>query len=104
MITKFYTFTAKFMKEPGTADGYTVIVPALKGCVTYGDSKREAEFMAQDAIKLYLESLIEDNETIPTNIRPTQPKKGFTKDVVVGLNQEVTIGFPAYETPRFTSA
>ena len=42
-------------KEP--EGGYTVIVPSLPGCVTYGDSIEEAIDMAKEAIDLYLESL-----------------------------------------------
>ena len=36
--------------------GYTVIVPSLPGCVTYGDSIEDAIEMAKEAIELYLES------------------------------------------------
>ena len=52
-------------KEP--AGGYTVIVPSLPGCVTYGDSVEEALAMAKEAIALYLESLREHGEEIPTD-------------------------------------
>ncbi|MEI7989754.1 MAG: type II toxin-antitoxin system HicB family antitoxin [Chloroflexota bacterium] len=37
--------------------GFTVIVPILPGCVTYGATIEEAEDMAREAILLYLESL-----------------------------------------------
>jgi len=50
-------------KEP--EGGYTVIVPLLPGCVTYGETIEEAKKMAKDAIELYLDSLIEDGEEIP---------------------------------------
>jgi antitoxin HicB len=46
--------------------GYTVIVPSLPGCVTYGDSIEEAIEMAKEAIELYIESLKEHDEEIPT--------------------------------------
>jgi antitoxin HicB len=46
--------------------GYRVMVPILPGCVTYGDTIEEAKKMAKEAIGLYLESLIEDGEEIPT--------------------------------------
>jgi antitoxin HicB len=45
--------------------GYTVIVPALPGCITEGDTLEEAKFMAKDAIKCYIESLAKDGEPIP---------------------------------------
>jgi antitoxin HicB len=50
-------------KEP--EGGYTVIVPLLPGCVTYGETIEEAKKMAKEAIELYLDSLIEDGEEIP---------------------------------------
>jgi len=46
--------------------GYTVIVPSLPGCVTYGDTIEEAIKMAKEAIELYIESLKEHGEEIPT--------------------------------------
>ena len=49
--------------------GYTVIVPSLPGCVTYGDTIEEAIEMAKEAIQLYLESLKEHDEEIPTEER-----------------------------------
>ena len=51
-------------KEP--EGGYTVIVPSLQGCVTYGDTIEEAIKMAKEAIELYIESLKEHGEEIPT--------------------------------------
>jgi len=46
--------------------GYTVIVPFLPGCVTYGDTMEEAIKMAKEAIQLYIESLQEHGEEIPS--------------------------------------
>jgi antitoxin HicB len=46
--------------------GYTVLVPSLPGCITYGETVEEAIEMAKDAIKLYVESLIEDGEEVPS--------------------------------------
>lgn len=51
-------------KEP--EGGYTVTVPSLPGCVTYGDTIEEAIDMAKEAIELYIESLKEHGEEIPT--------------------------------------
>lgn len=50
-------------KEP--EGGYTVLVPALPGCITYGKTVEEAIEMAKDAITGYIESLVEDGEAIP---------------------------------------
>lgn len=46
--------------------GYTVMVPSLPGCVTYGETISEAIAMAKEAIELYLESLRAHGEEIPT--------------------------------------
>jgi len=42
-------------KEP--EGGYTVTVPSLPGCITFGDTIENARDMAKEAIELYLESL-----------------------------------------------
>ncbi len=54
-------------KEP--EGGYTVIVPSLPGCITYGDTIEEAIKMAKEAIELYIESLKAHGEEIPTEER-----------------------------------
>ena len=54
---------------PEDQGGYTVVFPALPGCVTCGDSVEEALSMAQEAIELYLESEIEQNQEIPLESR-----------------------------------
>lgn len=45
--------------------GYTVLVPSLPGCITYGKTVEDAILMAKDAIGVYIESLIEDGEEVP---------------------------------------
>jgi predicted RNase H-like HicB family nuclease len=46
--------------------GYTVTVPVLPGCVTFGKTLNEAIDMAREAIEIYIENLIAMNEEIPT--------------------------------------
>lgn len=46
--------------------GYTVTVPVLPGCVTFGRTLNEAIEMARDAIEIYLENLVAAGEEIPT--------------------------------------
>ena len=58
-----YTYKIHLHKEP--EGGYTVSVPALQGCITYGDNVDEAIAMAKEAIELYIEELQERGETIP---------------------------------------
>jgi len=43
--------------RPEREGGFTALVPALPGCVTYGRSLAEARKMARDAISGYVESL-----------------------------------------------
>jgi antitoxin HicB len=57
------TYKLLIHKEPeGT---YTISVPALPGCVTYGESVEHAIEMAKEAIGLYIEDLQERGENIP---------------------------------------
>lgn len=52
--------------EPETEEGgYTVTVPSLPGCVTQGETIEEAVAMAKDAIRLFVETLIENGEPVP---------------------------------------
>lgn len=57
----------KVMLRPEPEGGYTVTVPSLPGCITYGEDIAEAKLMAQEAIELYLESLAARNEPIPND-------------------------------------
>jgi antitoxin HicB len=49
--------------------GYTVVVPALPGCITYGDNVNHAIDMAKEAIEGYLEVLKEQGDEIPDDSR-----------------------------------
>jgi antitoxin HicB len=61
--TKILSYRIMLRHEP--EGGYTVIVPTLPGCITYGSDIPEAIAMAREAIELYLESLIAHGEPIP---------------------------------------
>jgi len=50
-----YHYKLLLRKEP--EGGYTVIVPALPGCITYGEDVDDAITMAREAIELYIEEL-----------------------------------------------
>ena len=58
-----YTYKIHLHKEDD--GGFTVIVPALPGCITYGENVDEAISMAKEAIELYLEELKDRGEEIP---------------------------------------
>jgi len=47
--------------------GYTVLVPLLPGCITFGADIAEAIVMAREAIELYIESLIAHGEEVPAS-------------------------------------
>ncbi len=52
--------------EPSEDGGYTVIVPALPGCISEGNTKEEALKNIREAIELYLEP-IEDDQSFSPN-------------------------------------
>ncbi len=58
-----YNYKLLLRKEP--EGGYTVIVPALPGCITYGEDVDEAITMAREAIELYIQELKDHGESIP---------------------------------------
>ena len=58
-----YNYKIRLQKEP--EGGYTVTVPALPGCVTYGEDIDEAIAMAREAIELYIEELQSRGESVP---------------------------------------
>ena len=45
--------------------GYTVFVPSLSGCITYGETVDEAIEMAKEAIELYIEELQDRGDYVP---------------------------------------
>lgn len=62
-MSKNRTYRLVLRKE---AEGtYTVIVPSLPGCITWGESVDHAIEMAKEAIGAYVEVLKEEGEPIP---------------------------------------
>ncbi|MBI5620838.1 type II toxin-antitoxin system HicB family antitoxin [Candidatus Gottesmanbacteria bacterium] len=59
-------FTVAFQKEPD--GGYTAIVPALPGCVTWGETVEAAQVAVREAIQSYLGSLAKDHEETPHDV------------------------------------
>ena len=51
--------------DPGFEGYYTATVPSLPGIITQGKTKDEALRMAEEAIELHIEDMLEDNEIIP---------------------------------------
>lgn len=66
--------------RPEPEGGYTVTVPALPGCITYGKTVSEAKRMAADAIEAYLESMHKHGEapTTDTDLLLTSVQVAFS--------------------------
>ena len=58
-------FSYQISLIPEKTGGYTVLVPTLPGCVTYGSTIEEATQNAREAIELHLENLSAHNEPLP---------------------------------------
>lgn len=50
----------KVFLEPSDEGGYTVIVPALPGCISEGDTREEALRNIREAVDLYLDPVDDD--------------------------------------------
>jgi predicted RNase H-like HicB family nuclease len=50
---------------PDEEGGYTVVVPLLPGCISYGGTIEEATANVRAAIELHLENLAAHNQPIP---------------------------------------
>lgn len=62
---KIIHYNLIFRPEP--EGGFTVSVPSLPGCISYGKNLEEAKNNAYDAINGYIASLIKHKEIIPTD-------------------------------------
>ena len=66
------SYTVHFL--PAEEGGFTVLVPALDGLVTEGDTFEQAERNAREAIELHLEALASKGLPIPDD-RETVTKR-----------------------------
>lgn len=64
--------------EPEPEGGFTVTVPALPGCVTWGQTYEQALEMAQECIEGFLEALVKANQPIPE-----EPAAALTEGLVL---------------------
>jgi antitoxin HicB len=60
---KAYTYQINLISEE--EGGYTVLVPMLPGCVSYGKTIEEATANAREAIELHLQNLAAHHQPIP---------------------------------------
>lgn len=54
----------RIVLRPEAEGGYTVMVPSLPGCITYGDTVDESMKMAEDAIRAYIASMKKHGEEV----------------------------------------
>ena len=60
---KNYSYQINLISEP--EGGYTVTVPGLSGCVSYGKTVEQATKNAREAIELHLENLVAHRQVVP---------------------------------------
>ncbi|HEX2787497.1 MAG TPA: type II toxin-antitoxin system HicB family antitoxin [Ignavibacteria bacterium] len=59
-----YNYRTLLRKEP--EGGYTVFIPSLPGCISYGETMEESIKNIKEAVELYIETKNELGEEIPT--------------------------------------
>lgn len=59
------SYTFRVIIEPDERKTYHGYVPSLPGCHTWGESVEETRTRLKDAIRVYIESLLDDGEPIP---------------------------------------
>lgn len=90
-----YTYTVILRHEP--SGEYTVIVPALPGCLTEGRNLSEAVTMAKDAIECYLGSLLKHDDPIPPDVETVVFDRNDMVDaLVIDVTAEVEAGEASY--------
>ncbi len=54
--------------EQGQESGFVAHLPALRGCVSQGETRDQALSNAKEAIEAYIEALMEDGLPIPREV------------------------------------
>ena len=54
--------------EQGRESGFVAYAPALKGCVSQGKTKAEVLRNIKEAMEAYVEALLEDGFSVPTEV------------------------------------
>lgn len=75
-----YIFPAIF--EHSEEGGYCITFPDFPGCITEGDTLKEAMYMAKDALELYIYNLEDEHEAIPVPSTPESIKVSNSSFVV----------------------
>ncbi len=75
-------YTYKILLQKETEGGFTVMVPALPGCITYGEDIDEAKLMAKEAVEQYIEELQARGETIPDDCNTLEYQPQQDKQII----------------------
>lgn len=73
-MDKFETLAEEYVRKPYTrtltpdGDGFTAEILELPGCITYGDTPADAYTMLDEALALYVATLLEDGVAVPDPI------------------------------------
>lgn len=82
-------YTIELIRQPG--GGWFVQVKELPGCMSVGDTPDEAVEMIQDAMRLWIETALEDGEPIPEP-RPLEDYSGrFVVRVPRSLHRDLVV-------------
>jgi len=54
--------------ERGHESGYVAYAPALKGCISQGETREEVLKNIKEAMEAYVEALLEDGLPLPTEV------------------------------------
>lgn len=75
------TYTVVLLRE---RDGrYSVVVPALPGCATWGEDLAQASRMAEEAILAYRDGLEELGREMPRDLVPVAVDLGEASEAIV---------------------
>lgn len=83
-MKKSYVYYALFSHAD---DGITVEYPDLPGCISCGFSNEEAIQMAQEALKLYLDGMKEEQIPIPRS--PSEIKNTSINQKIIPIEVEI---------------
>jgi antitoxin HicB len=79
-------FSYRVILKPEPEGGFTVTVPSLPGCVTFGSDLEEAMEMAKDAVRACLESLKKHSEPIPDDSDTLETQLSIQYEMRIGDN------------------
>ena len=61
----YMTLPYKIEFIPNEEEGFTTVIPRLKGCISFGDSLQEAYEMITEAKQLWIETALDKGWDVP---------------------------------------